>query len=61
LHVPKPLRHASIIITRVVDNYRQKEGLVAGHQMAPIHRELPLETEIPLVAVVSVAGDDGEE
>jgi hypothetical protein len=61
LHLPKPLRHSFIIITGVVDDDRQQESLVGSHQVAAIDRKLPLETEIPLVAIVRVPRDDREE
>jgi hypothetical protein len=42
LHLAEPLRHAIIIIARVIDYDRHQEGLVGSHQMAAIDRELPL-------------------
>ena len=61
MHLPKPLRHPFIIITRVVDDDRQQESLVGRDQVGAIDRELPLETEIPLDAIVRVVRDDREE
>jgi len=61
LHLPKPLRHSFIIIRRVVDDGGQQESFVGSHQVAAIDRELPLETEIALVAIVGVSRDHREE
>ena len=61
MHLSKPLRHSFIIIRRVVDDDGQQESFVGSHQVAAIDRELPLETEIALVAIVRAPGDHREE
>jgi hypothetical protein len=53
--------HLLIVIRRVVDHHRQQESPPGSHQVAAIDRESPLETEIPLVTIVGVSGDDREE
>jgi len=58
LHLPESLRHPFIIFTRVVDNHRQQKSLVGRYQVGAIDRELPLETEIALDAIVRAPGDD---
>jgi hypothetical protein len=58
LHLPEPLRHSLIIITRVVDDYRHQEGHVGIHEVTAINRQLPFKTEVSLTAIVRSARDD---
>jgi len=61
LNVPELVGYPLIVLAGVVDDDRQQERLVSRHQMRPIDRELPLETEIPLLALVGVSRDDRDE
>jgi hypothetical protein len=61
LHLPEPLRHSCIIITRVVDDDRQQESHVGIHEVTAINRQLPLKTEVPFTAIVRSARDDRNE
>ena len=61
LHRAKLVRHARAGIRRVVDDYREQEWRVIGHQVGAIHRQLPLQTKIALTAFVRVRGDHRDE
>jgi hypothetical protein len=61
LHLPKSLWHAFIIITCVVDDDRQQEGLVGIHEVRAINRQLPFKTEVPLTTIVRGVRDYREK
>ena len=64
---PDPLQHAKLVgnaragLRRVVDDHRQQEGRVIGHQVRAVHRKLPLKSKIPFAAFVRVGGDHRDE
>jgi hypothetical protein len=59
--VSEPIGDVFVVLAGIVDNHRKQERLVGRHQVGPVDRELPLQTEIPLVALVGVSRDDRDE
>ena len=61
MNIPELVRYPLIVLSRVVDGHGQQECPVGRHQLGSINRELPLETEISLVALVRVPRNDRDK
>jgi hypothetical protein len=61
MQIPELIRDSLVVLACIVDDHRQQERLVGRHQVGPIDCELPLKSEITLIAIVRVLRDDRNE
>jgi hypothetical protein len=61
LHSSKVVRDDRLPIASAVDDDRQEEGLLLGHVVGTLNRELPFVPEVALEALLRVPGDDRNE
>jgi hypothetical protein len=61
LHSSECVRHVRILLTRIVNDYRNEKSNAIGHQVRALDRQPPLQPEITLETRLGIGRDDRQE